>query len=149
MFEIFRISLFGHRNFEEYTAVEKGINTVLAEVLCKEECVEIYTGRNGEFDIFSASVIKCFLRSRENKNCELTLVLPYTVKDIDYYQEYYDNVIVPIKTHPKAAITSRNKWMVENSDLVLVYVKNSHGGAYEAMRYAEILNKKIINLAQP
>ena len=37
--------------------------------------------------------------------------------------------------------------MIENSDLVLVYVINSHGGAFEAMRYAEKLNKKIINLA--
>ena len=31
---------------------------------------------------------------------------------------------------------------------VIVYVKKSRGGAYEAMRYAEKLNKKVINLAE-
>ena len=83
----------------------------------------------------------------DDKRLEMTLVLPYTVKDVEYYQKYYDNVLIPIKAHPKAAITLRNKWMVENSNLVLVYVINSHGGAFEAMRYAEKLNKKTINIA--
>lgn len=148
MLDICRISLFGHRNLEEYNAVEKGINAVLSELLYTEQCVEIYIGRNGEFDIFAASVIKRFQKMTDDKKCEMTLVLPYSVKDIEDFQRYYDNVTIPVKAHPKAAITSRNRWMVENSDLVLVYVTKFCGGAYEAMRYAEKLKKRIINLAR-
>ena len=36
--------------------------------------------------------------------------------------------------------------MIEKSDLVIVYVERQSGGAYAAMRYAEKLNKQIINL---
>jgi len=146
--EVYTIALFGHRDFSEHVNLERRLMKILEKLLCVRELVEIYIGRNGEFDIFSASVIKRFQKATDDKRCELTLVLPYTVKDIEDFQKYYDNVTIPIKAHPKAAITSRNKWMVENSDLVLVYVKNSHGGAYKAMRYAEKLNKRVINLAE-
>jgi hypothetical protein len=36
--------------------------------------------------------------------------------------------------------------MLEQSDLVIVNVEHSKGGAYTAMKYAEKNNKKIINL---
>lgn len=36
--------------------------------------------------------------------------------------------------------------MIENSHLIIVYVKRDKGGAYTAMKYAEKLNKKVINL---
>ena len=48
--------------------------------------------------------------------------------------------------HPKSAITLKNRWVVDFSDLVIVYVEKSKGGAYTAMKYAEKQNKKIINL---
>lgn len=146
--DFFKISLFGHRDFSEHVSMERGLMKLLAELLNDRELVEIYIGRNGEFDVFSASIIKRFQKKTDDKKCEMTLVLPYAVRDVDDFQKYYDNVTIPIKAHPKAAITLRNKWMIENSDLVLVYVVNSHGGAYEAMRYAEKLNKKVINLAK-
>lgn len=147
MNELYRISLFGHRDFEDTQTVEKGIRSVLSELSRTKQFIEVYIGRNGEFDVFSASVIKRYQKLTDDRGLEITLVLPYTVKDVEYYQKYYDSITIPIKAHPKAAITLRNKWMIENSDLVLVYVINSRGGAFEAMRYAEKLNKKIINLA--
>ena len=117
-------------------------------LLAKHVLLEFLIGRNGEFDVFTASIIKRFQKKAGQERCEMTLVLPYTVSNIEDYQRYYDNIAIPIKAHPKAAITSRNKWMVENSDLILVFVKKSHGGAYKAMRYAEKLNKRVINLAE-
>ncbi len=48
--------------------------------------------------------------------------------------------------HPKSAITLKNRWMIEQSDLVIVYVERDKGGAYAAMKYAENLDKKRINL---
>jgi len=50
------------------------------------------------------------------------------------------------KAHPKAAITLRNKWIIDNSELVLVYTERKEGGAYRAMKYAESLNKTVVNL---
>ncbi len=36
--------------------------------------------------------------------------------------------------------------MIEQSELIIVHVERDKGGAYEAMKYAKKLNKKIINL---
>ena len=80
---------------------------------------------------------------------EITLVLPYVLKDIEYYEKYYDEIIIPPslqKSHPKSAITKRNKWMIENSDLILFFVEREKGGAYEALKYAKKLGKEIVDL---
>ncbi len=53
---------------------------------------------------------------------DLTLVLPYIVSGLEYYEKYYDNVLIPdtlYRVHPKRAITLRNRWMVENSELII------------------------------
>lgn len=67
---------------------------------------------------------------------------------MEYYEKYYDNIIIPESVdgvYHKYAITAKNRWMVERSDLVLAYVHH-RGGAYSAVKYAERLNKKVINL---
>jgi len=77
-------------------------------------------------------------------------VLPYRVKDIEYYEKYYDDIIFPLdtNTHPKSAITKRNQWMIDNSDLIISYVEpNRKGGALAALKYAQKQGKEIINLA--
>ena len=149
LFDVYRISLFGHRSFDAHREVENKIFAELRKILQNTEQVEVYIGRNGEFDVFAASVIKRFQKSVGSEICTMTLVLPYTVRDICHYEKYYDSILIPIKEHPKAAIDARNKWMVENTDGVLVYVENTYGGAFRAMNYAKRLNKDIINMATP
>lgn len=60
----------------------------------------------------------------------------------------YDDVIIPqelIGIHYKKAITARNRWMIENSDIVIGYTIRDYGGAYSALKYSERLKKKIFN----
>ena len=45
--------------------------------------------------------------------------------------------------HPKAAIKYRNRWMIDHSDIVLIYTKPTYGGAFEARRNAERIGKEI------
>ena len=109
--------------------------------------VEFYIGRDGEFDLYAASIIKRVQQAVDTDNSELNLVLPYVRKDIEYYEKYYDRVSIPISTHPKSAITKRNEWVVEQADIVICYVERQKGGAYAAMRYAGNLEKVVLNLA--
>ena len=79
------------------------------------------------------------------ENNDITLVLPYAVARLAYYEKYYDNIVIPERlygVHPKSAITLKNRWMVDMSDLVIAYVERTNGGAYEALKYAEKRNKK-------
>ena len=58
----------------------------------------------------------------------LILILPYVTaeyeKNEEYFHQYYDDVEICYEascSHYKAAITIRNKYMVDRSDLVICY----------------------------
>lgn len=148
--QVKNVVLFGHRELYEHAKVEKKLSVILRHLALTNPYVEIYMGRNGEFDTFVASIIKQFKKVSGFENIGMTLVLPYEHKDIEYYAQYYDSVFIPESLHgihPKRAITERNKWMVNKCDLLICYVKHGYGGAHTALKYAKNEGKKIINLA--
>ena len=145
----FVVSLFGHREIDDLFRLEKLLLPVIKELIRTKPYVSFLIGRNGEFDEYAASVIKRLQKAKGKENNDMTLVLPYSVANIEYYGSYYDDIIIPeglCGVHSKAAITQRNRWMVERCDLVILYVDRKRGGAYSAMKYAKRLKKKIINL---
>lgn len=48
--------------------------------------------------------------------------------------------------HPRYAISKRNDWMVNESDIVLCYIKHSWGGAAKYVEKAKHKGRIIINL---
>ncbi|MBR2926684.1 MAG: hypothetical protein IKC31_03805 [Clostridia bacterium] len=146
---IYRVAFIGHRIFYELRACEEILDDFLPTILRQYPFVEFYVGRNGDFDIFIASYIKHLQKVYGDDNNTLNLVLPYYIKDMEYYEKYYDQIILPIpdRTHVKAAITKRNEWMVDQCDLLIAYVENHTGGAFQTVKYASRQNKPILNLA--
>jgi hypothetical protein len=147
----YRVVLFGHRYFEEHRILDEKLYPLLKTLLRTKDYVEIYIGRNGEFDIYAASIVKQVQKTMGKENSELICVLPYSEKDIEYLEKYYDRIIIPERVgrmHPKGAITARNRWMTEQADLFVCYVEREDGGAYTAMKYAKKLGKQILNLAE-
>ena len=147
--DIFRIAFFGHREVWNIRELETKLSVIIKRIMDTHTYIEFYIGRNGEFDEFTASVIKRLKKEREMSYNILILVLPHTVKDMEYYEKYYDEMIIPEsigKAHYKNAITLRYRWMVGQADLVIVNVERQSGGAYTAMCYAEKQNKQVINL---
>ena len=147
--KIYTVSFFGHRKLYDLRQIDERLSPLIKKLIQTKQYVAFLIGRHGEFDEYAASVIKRVQKEIGSDNNDLTLVIPYIVADIEYYEKYYDNVIIPEPVegaHQKLAITLRNQWMVEQSDLVIVNVEHSKGGAYTAMKYAEKNNKKIINL---
>lgn len=147
--KIFTVSLFGHREIDNLGELENKLASIIRELMQTQPYVAFLVGRNGEFDEYVASVIKRVQGDVGKENSDMTLVLPYRVADIEYYEKYYDSLIIPESVygvHPKLAITLKNRWVIEQSDLVIFYVKRNKGGAYTAMKYAEKMNKRVINL---
>ena len=103
----------------------------------------------GEFDsLFSSAVRKA---KKSYPNIKLICVKPYFTNDIntngEYYASLYDDIIIPDEiadVHPKAAIKARNRWIIDNSDIVLIYTVRNYGGAYEAKRFAERNSKRLV-----
>lgn len=147
---IFTVSLFGHREIGDLRLLDKLLFPIIKELITAKNYVTFLIGRNGEFDEYAASIIKRAQKSLGKENNEINLVLPYTVANLEYYAKYYDSIIIPecvVGVYHKSAITVKNRWMVEQSDIVIAYVNHS-GGAYTAVKYAERLNKKVINLCE-
>ena len=56
--EIYRVSFIGHREVDDFFFVEERVDSIVRELISTKEYVEFYVGRNGEFDILVASVVK-------------------------------------------------------------------------------------------
>ena len=146
--QIYTVSLFGHRRMADVQPVISDLLLTVRGVLRANSYVRFLLGRNGDFDVLAASILKGLQREVGKENCEIVLVLPYSVADISDYESYYDNIVIPdcvFGIHPKKAIWTRNRWMIEHSDLVIAAVERA-GGADAAMTYAIRKHKKVINL---
>ena len=151
----FTVSFFGHRNFSKHYLVEEKLVDIIKELIRTKEYVEFVVGRNGEFDIFVASCVRIAKKELFNENSSLILCLPYISAEYENnresFEEFYDEVYVCEKSstaHYKAAIQIRNREIVDNSNLVICFIKNKSGGAYKTLQYASKMEKEIINLAE-
>ncbi len=139
---------FGHRYVFE-NLISKLDNAV--EEAITQGCELFYTGAMGDFDSLFSSAVRS--AKKVYPHIKLIGVKPYFTNDIntdkDYYAALYDDIIIPDELagiHPKAAIKARNRWMIDNSDIVLIYTVRNFGGAYEAKRFAERNGKRIIKI---
>ncbi len=137
--EIYRVSFIGHREVEDFFFVEQQVDSIVRELITTKYYVEFYVGRNGEFDILVASAIRRARHDLGERNSSLILVIPYSVAEIESYEKYYDEVMYPPElydVHYKSAITKRNEWLVENSNLLIAYVTHDNGGAAHCLKKA-------------
>ena len=140
-------SAFGHR--EVYDRIE--LDELLGK-LVKDKGVQLFlTGGMGEFDRRFVQAIRK-VKQRDGA-VRLALIKPYLTRELQenrlFYERDFDSVIVPEELagiHPKAAIDCRNKWMIDQSDIVLFYVRREFGGAHRARQYAIRKEKLIIDI---
>ena len=137
---------FGHRD------VPAGLTEHLLPVLSHliDEGVDSFlVGNQGGFD----STVLHTLRLLKEKHPHITynVVLAYMPGAKEEWSAYE-----PMETfypeglesvHPRYAISWRNKWMVQESDVVVCYVTHSWGGAAQYMEYARRKKKTVINIA--
>lgn len=134
------ISFCGHREFNPDAEKEKTIIDILLKYAETEQEVVCYTGGYGAFDWFAASCINKAKKAASNiLSC---LIIPYiTASHLDrigLHTKEFDEIIYPPleDVPPKFAIIRRNEWMIDNSDLLIAYVKYSWGGAAKTLEYA-------------
>ena len=155
MLNIYTVSFFGHRKIRDMNVVENALMPILHDLITTKEYVEFLVGRDGDFDRIVSSSIRTAVRKYGCGNISYILVLPY--ERADYrdnkaeYESYYDEVQIcseSAQAHPKAAISIRNRAMIDKSDLVICCIEHNSGGAYMAVKYAQKLGKPIINLIE-
>ena len=151
--DIYTVSFFGHREIENALEIERKLEAKITELIQTKQYIEFLVGRDGEFDILAASVVKRVKKQIDYGNCSLIWVLPYMKAEFrdneKEYLDYYDGVEIcdqSAKAHYKSSMQIRNRAMVDRSDLVICCIQHKSGGAYKTVRYAERIGKQILYL---
>ena len=140
------ITFLGHSRIHHTDELMKNVENAIKNNIGEKEKVIFYCGGMGDFDNICA---KACLKIKERRaSCELILVKAY-INSPKFNDSIYDGSLYPpLENVPlKFAIVERNKWMIKNADLLIVYVNHSYGGAHNCLLYAQKLNKRIINIA--
>lgn len=144
------VTFCGHSDFQKNAEYEKRILDFLENNVGYKEA-EMYLGGYGNFDYFAYDCCKKY--KTNHNNVTLIFITPYITAEYqkNYLKEIngkYDYIIYPEIEHIplKFAITYRNKWMIEKSDLVVCAVKRSWGGAYKSYQCAKRKKKTIFNV---
>ena len=155
MLNTFTVSLFGHREINWLNYIEEKLEEIVRGLISTNEYVEFLIGREGDFDTIAASVIRRVVKKCGFNNSSLVLVLPYAKAEVyrneKYFYGYYDEIEVCPESERaffKAAIQTRNRAMIDRSDLAVFYVEKENGGAFQTMQYAVSKGCGIINIAK-
>ena len=135
------VTFYGHREVQEPEKVWKWLNeTVSGLIRDGADCFSL--GGYGGFDRMALSVVN---KAKEaHPGVRAILVLPYLDRSMDL-DAYDGSVYPPLEKVPRRyAISRRNRWMVDQADVVVAYVIHEWGGAATTLRYAEARKKTIM-----
>ena len=138
------ISFCGHSDYTESPKDEALVLEILQQTAGDGD-VEFYLGEYGKFDYFA---YRCAQKYRAiNPNARLYFITPYINAQTNGNKKFDEIIYPPLENvPPKFAISHRNRWMVERSDVIIAYISHKFGGAYTTYKYAVSNNKKIFNL---
>jgi hypothetical protein len=146
------ITFCGHRDISGSQLILNKLIEMLETYFKGQTALTFYCGGYGDFDRLASQAIDILRKKYTEVKTEKILVTPYITsayqERIRGMKKFYDDVVYPpLENVPlKFAISRRNEWMVESSDVVIAYVKYSWGGAAKTLTYAKRKHKQIINI---
>ena len=138
-------TFFGHADAKE--EIIPALRKEIINLIENKNVDTFYIGNHGHFDFYAETVLKEL--SEIYPHIKYSVVLAYLPRGKQ--GEYYDfsNTIYPegIEKAPlKYAIIKRNKWMIDNSDFVITYVKSVIGGPAQFKELAQKKKKIIVEI---
>lgn len=138
-------TFFGHRHI--YEKIEVALETLLMKLI--ENNVSIfYIGSQGDFDHIVINILKS-LKNIYPHICYYVVLAYIPTEKNNHITDNYENTIYPDGLEfvpPKYAILKRNRWMIENSDYVVFYNKNSLSNTAKLKTISEKLGKIVIDI---
>ena len=130
---------FGHKDTPSsmYQKLEEAVEKVIVE----DGVSSFLVGNQGQFDSMALSALRKLKLKYPHIN--YNVVLAYMPVEKEMWSPYkYGETMLPEgieSVHPRYAISWRNKWLVNESDVVICYITHGWGGA---ARYVEMAVKK-------
>ena len=139
-------TFFGHRQVPEQ--IEESLRKVLVALIEQEHIYKFYVGNQGGFDRTVLYVLR--LLKKQYPQIEFSVVLAYMPdkNSINRLEDFSETIFHEGQelTPLKFAISKRNIWLIEHSDVVITYVKHTWGGAAKFKALSEKRGKRVINL---
>ena len=149
----YTVSFFGHRVVGNSIDIANKVEQLVRTLLREQEYVEFLVGRDGDFDQIVSSTIRRCKRTVRDDNSALVWVLPYLTAEFrdneESFRGYYDEIEVceaAAGCHYKNAHQTRNRAMVDRSDLVVFCIQHASGGAWQTMKYVRKQGVPCINI---
>lgn len=141
-------TFFGHADtpMSLFPLIQQNILSLLA----KTPDILFYVGNHGNFDRMVLSILKkAAFDYPKMQYCVVLAYFPYLQDNTEKNDTTPTLFPEILETVPKRfAISYRNKWMVEHSDLVIAYVTHNTGGAAKYFNMAKKKGLTVINLAE-
>ena len=137
-------TFFGHKDTPK--EIEPTLRSTLIDLIENKNVAMFYIGNNGKFDTMVRRQLEDLSRTY---SITYSVVLAYLPTEKNKYDDL-THTIYPegIETVPKRfAISWRNKWMIQQSDIVVTYVTHALGGASQFKDIAKRKGKFILELA--
>ena len=135
-------TFFGHSVYRENVSAE--LEKAIIALIENNGVSLFYVGNQGEFDRI---VLRVLQKLSTQYGVRYYVVLAYMPRaDIGLA---YENTLFPEEMElavPRFAIDKRNRWMIERSDYVITYVRNSYGRAAKYRTIADKKGKRIIDI---
>ena len=139
------VTFFGHRDAPK--EIEPTLRSTLIDLIENKNVNVFYVGNNGNFDTMVSRQLEDLSHTYP---ITYSVVLAYLPTEKNKYDDL-SNTIYPegLETVPKRfAISWRNKWMIQQSDVVVTYVTHNFGGAAQFKEMAERQGKTVIELSE-
>ena len=139
------VTFFGHKDTPKN--IEPTLRTILIYLIENKNVTVFYVGNNGNFDTMVRRQLEYLSQTYP---ITYNIVLAYIPTKKSEYDSF-TNTLLPegIETVPKRfAISYRNKWMIEQADVIVTYVTHSFGGAAQFKALAQRQGKTVIELSE-
>lgn len=136
-------TFFGHKDTPK--EIEPTLRSTLIDLIENKNVNVFYVGNNGNFDTMVRHQLEDLYHTYP---ITYNIVLAYLPTEKNKYDNL-TNTICPegLESVPKRfAISWRNKWMIQQSDIVVTYVTRNFGGAAQFKEMAERQKKILLNL---
>ena len=136
-------TFFGHKDAPK--EIEPNLRSTLIDLIENKNVNVFYVGNNGNFDTMVRRQLEDLSQTYP---IAYSVVLAYLPTEKNNYDNL-TNTIYPegLETVPKRfAISWRNKWMIQQSDIVVTYVTHNFGGAAQFKEMALRQNKLSIEI---
>ncbi len=137
-------TFFGHRDCPG--TVKPALREAILNLMTEHNVTYFYVGDSGSFDAYCRSILK-------ELGANYSVILSRMPGKPTEYDDFSDTMLpegIVEGGPPRFAIERRNRWMIEQSDFVICYLRHKmYGGAAKFVSLAERKNKTVINLYSP